>query len=76
MNTDEEIKKLEKARLISKKAIPIEAVSFVVVSLGLWIISKFVSVPIGIIVILLGLTAFTLLGDIINYIYCGRKLSR
>ena len=74
MNTEKEIKEFKKARLSSKKAIPIEAGSFVVVVLGLWIISKFVSVPIWVIVILLGLTAFTLLGDIINYIYCGRKL--
>jgi len=74
MNTEEEIKELEKARLKSKKAIPIEVGSFVVVALALWITSKFAFVPAWVIVLSIGLTVFPLLGDIINYIYCGRKL--
>ncbi|MGA2070557.1 MAG: hypothetical protein ABSG97_04345 [Sedimentisphaerales bacterium] len=74
MNTEEEIEKFEKARLKSKKAIPIEAGSFVVVALGLWIVSKFAFVPVWVMVLAIGLTAFPLLGDTINYIYCGRKL--
>ncbi|MGA2070385.1 MAG: hypothetical protein ABSG97_03475 [Sedimentisphaerales bacterium] len=74
MDTEEKIKELEKARLKSKKAIPIEAGSFVVVVLGLWVVSKFAFVPVWVTVLSIGLTAFPLLGDIINYIYCGRKL--
>jgi hypothetical protein len=74
MSTDKEIKELEKARMYSKKHIPVDAGCLVVASLGFWIISKFFSVPIWLIVIVLGVSAFTLLGNIINYIFCGRKL--
>jgi intracellular septation protein A len=74
MNTEKEIKKFEKARTQSRKAIPVTAVSFVVLAFVFWIIVRFVSVPVWVIVIVLGVTALTLLGDIINYIYCGRKL--
>jgi hypothetical protein len=74
MNNDKKIKELEKARLYSKKHIPVDVGCLVVASLGFWIISKFFSVPIWLIAIVLGISVVTLLGNIINYIFCGKKL--
>jgi intracellular septation protein A len=74
MGGEKEIKELEKARWQSRKAIPVYAGFLIAAVIILWIIKKFVIVPAWITVIVLGLTVLTLLGDIINYIYCGRKL--
>jgi hypothetical protein len=74
MSTDKEIGKLEKAKLRSKKAIPIEAGSFIVVVLGLLIVSRFAFVPVWVTAISIGLILFTLIGDIINLIYCRRHM--
>jgi hypothetical protein len=75
MDNEKEIKELEKTRWRSRKAIPIESGTLVATSLIFWIIAKFVSIPIWVAVVVLGLLALTLFGDIANFIYCNRKLN-
>ena len=74
MGGEKEIKELEKARDRSRKAIPVYAGFLIAAIIILWIMKKFVIVPAWITVIVLGLNVLMLLGDIINYIYCGRKM--
>ena len=74
MSTEKEIKELEKNRRLSARAIPIYACFLVVAAVALWLLGRFVTISIWVTIIVLGITAFTLLGDIYNYFYCGRKL--
>jgi hypothetical protein len=65
---------LEKGFRYSRIAIPVCALMLIVL-LALWILaSRFVTVPIWLTVIVFGATGFTLLGDIVNYVYCSRRL--
>jgi len=76
MDSEKEIKELEKNRRLSAKAIPIHVGFVAVAAMVLWLLGRFLTIPFWVIVIVLGLTAFTLLGDIYNYFYCGRRLRR
>ncbi len=71
---EKEIKELEKNQRLSARSIPIGACFLVVAILGLWLLGKLFTISVWVHVIVLGLTAFTLIGDIYNYFYCGRKL--
>jgi fatty acid desaturase len=74
MSTDKEIKELEKRWRQSRKAIPIYTVLFVAAAGIVWVLSRFFAIPLWITLIVLGLTAFTLIGDIINCFHCAWKL--
>jgi intracellular septation protein A len=76
MNAEKEIIELEKNQRLSARSIPIYACMLVFAAVALWVVNRFVSVSIWITIIVVGLTAFTLLGDIYNYFYCCRKLRR
>jgi hypothetical protein len=67
---------LRKARRHSAQAIPVCASMLVVFAVLLWLVDRFVTVPVWLSAIVLGLTAFTLVGDIINVAYCDRQLRR
>ncbi len=69
-----EIQELEKHWRRSRKAIPIYTAMLVAVGGILWLLGRFFAIPLWISVVALGLTAFTLVGDIINCFYCARKL--
>ena len=70
----EEIKELEKNRKLSARAIPVHLGFLSVAAVALWILTRLFSFSIWVTVIVLGMTAFTLIGDIFNYYYCDRKL--
>ena len=74
MNTEKEIKELEKNRRLSRRAIPIHFGFLVVAAVALWVLGRFFTISLWVTIIVLGITAFTLIGDIHNYFYCGRKL--
>jgi hypothetical protein len=74
MSSQSATEELEKNRRRSARAIPVYACLLLAAAGGLWIASRMVTVPLWITVIVLGVTAFTLLGDICNYVYCGRRL--
>ena len=74
MTTEKEIKQMEKSRQSSAKAIPIYTCFLIAAAVGLWVLGKSFVISIWITIIVLGLTAFRLGGDIYNYFYCGRKL--
>jgi UDP-N-acetylmuramyl pentapeptide phosphotransferase/UDP-N-acetylglucosamine-1-phosphate transferase len=76
MNTEKEIKELEKNRRASARAIPIYTGLFIVAAITLWTVGMFFPISVWVTVIVLGLTAFTLIGDIFNYYSCGRGLRR
>jgi len=74
MSKEKEIKELEKYWRQSREAIPIYAVMFIVAAATLWLLSRFFTIPLWITIIVLGMTAFRLIGDIINCFYIPRKL--
>jgi len=74
MSTEKEIKELEKNRRLSARAIPVHVGFFVVAASTLWVLGRFFSISIWVTIIVLGITAFTLIGDIYNVFYCARKL--
>ncbi len=74
MNTEKRIKDLEKHWRQSRRAIPIYAVMLVAAAGILWLLSQFFTIPLWVTIIVLGLTASTLAGDIINCFHCARKL--
>jgi hypothetical protein len=75
MNTEKEIKALEKNRRLSARAIPIYASYLVATVVALWVFGRFFTIPLWVTIIVLGIPAFTLVGDIYNYFDYGRKLS-
>ena len=74
MDKDKQIKKFEKAKRWSRGEMPVSACLLVVAVLVLWLVSQFITVPTWIVIIVPGVIVFTLIGDVINYIYCNRKL--
>ncbi len=77
MSPDQEIGELEKRRRQSRRAIPVYAVLFAVVAILFWLFGQFATIPVWltiVLVIVLGMTAFTLIGDVVNCIYCSLKL--
>jgi intracellular septation protein A len=74
MSTEKEIKELEKNRRSSARAIPIYTCFLITAAVALWVLGKLFTISIWVTIIVLGITAFTLVGDIHNYFYCGRKL--
>jgi hypothetical protein len=74
MNTDKEIKELEKHWRQSRRAIPVYVGMLLAAAGILWLLARFFSIPVWVTVIVLGLTAFTLIGDVINCFHCARKL--
>ena len=71
---DKKMKELEKARRQSGKAIPVYGCVFLLTASLVWLLNKFVNIPTWVAVIVIGFTAFTFVGDVINYLYCDRKL--
>ena len=74
MSTENEIKELEKNRRSSARAIPFDTGLLIAAAIALWILAGFFTVSVWVTIIVLGILAFTLIGDIHNYFYCGRKL--
>ena len=74
MIADKKMKELEKARRQSGRAIPVNGCIFLLTASLVWLLNKFVNIPTWVAVIVLGLTAFIFVGDVINYLYCDRKL--
>lgn len=74
MNADSKVKELEKAKRRSRAAIPVYACIFLLAACVLWLLNKFVTIPTWLAAIVLGLTGFTFVGDVINYLYCDRAL--
>ena len=74
MNTEKEIKELEKNRRLSVRAIPIYTGLLIVAAIILWTLNRLFTISIWVTAIVLGVAAFTLVGDIYNYFYCSRRL--
>lgn len=74
MSNGEEIRTLEKHWRQSRRAIPVYAGMLVGAAGILWLLTRFISIPGWIIILFLGLTALTLIGDMINCLHCARRL--
>ena len=74
MITDKKIKELEKAKRQSGGAIPVLGCAFLFSAALIWLLSKFIHIPAWLSVIVIGFTAFSFVGDVINYLYCNSKL--
>jgi hypothetical protein len=76
MNAAQQIRELKSARRNSARAIPVYAGFLVLAATGLWLVQHLGAFPMLVAGIVLGVTAFTLAGDLINYFVCGRRLMR
>lgn len=74
MDTERQIKELEKNQKRSARAIPVYLGFFIVEAGVLWTLSRLFTFSVWITIIVLGMTGFTLIGDIFNCYYCDRKL--
>lgn len=74
MIAEKKIKELEKARRQSGRSIPVYDCIFLLTASVLWLLNKFVNIPIWVVISVLGLTAFIFVGDVINYLYYDRKI--
>ena len=76
MTRDKEVEELEKHWRQSRKAIPINLGLLIATGGILWGLARFFTIPVWVMVIILGLTAFTLIGDLINCFHSARKLRK
>jgi hypothetical protein len=67
---------LRKYRRQSEQAIRVYTAIFVILTVLLWLAGRFVTVPVWLSATALGVTAFTLVVDLINVAYCGWRLHR
>jgi hypothetical protein len=73
---NESSRDVRKAQRLSARAIPVYAAILVLSALLLWLAGRFVAVPGWLTVTVVGLTLFTLVGDIINVACCEWRLGR
>jgi hypothetical protein len=65
-----------KAQRHSARAIPVYAALLVASALLLWLAGRFVTVPVWLTATVIGVTAFTLVADIVNVVCCEWRLRR
>ena len=75
-SSDEEMKELIKSSRISRRAIPVQTGITTVSAAALWMMTLWLSMPLWIPAIILGILAFTLMGDIVNLWACNRRIAR
>lgn len=76
MASEKEIKELEKNQRLSARAIPYHMFFLFASAVTLWTLNKFFTISIWVSAIVIGITAFTFIGDIYNYFYCGRRVRK
>ncbi|NIP24099.1 MAG: hypothetical protein GWN67_07860 [Phycisphaerae bacterium] len=74
MNVDKKIKELEKASRRSRMAIPVVGCFLLFIVAVIWLLNKYINIPTWLSIIVIGMTAFGFIGDVINYFYCDWKL--
>jgi len=74
MSNGEEIRTLEERWRQSRRALPVYVGMLIVAVGSLWLVTRFIAIPGWIIILFLGLTLLTLIGDTINCLHCARKL--
>jgi len=74
MNVDKKIKELEKGYLRSRMAIPVIGCFLLFIIAVIWLLNKYINIPTWLSIIVIGMTAFGFVGDVINYFYCDWKL--
>jgi hypothetical protein len=68
------IEEWRKCRRISLRRLPIEAGLFVALCLVLYAVNLIVHVPVWLATVLIGMAAFSVIGDATNAVYLGWKL--
>lgn len=76
MKHENEIKELRKGCRRSRQAIPVEAGLLILAVALLWLLSRFVAVPLGVTIIVVSMSVFVLVGDILNLYFSGRRLRK
>jgi uncharacterized membrane protein len=76
MSDEKQIKEWRKHRRQSLAMLPVAIGLLVAVCVVLFIVGRFVDVPTWLAALLIGMAAFTVLGDAINVVYLGCKLRR
>src|SRR5687767_2422129 len=76
MTREAEALELLRARRLSARAMPIYSVFMVIAVVGAWLAMRYFAVDRIACAIVVGFTAFPLVGDILNYFVCGWRLQR
>ena len=74
MISDKKMKEFEKSRRQSGRAILVLGCFLLFIAVVIWLLNKFINIPTWLSIIVIGLTACTFVGDVINYLYCGWRL--
>ena len=67
---------LARSRRYSLASIPVNLAILVVVSLALWGLSRIIHLPRGLVIIVVGVTVFSLAGNVVNVLYINAQIRR
>jgi hypothetical protein len=76
MSDEAEVEKLKRYQRHSALAVPIHSAMVLAVGLIGWGLLKVVSFPGWIIIVPLFVTSLAILGDVVNYFYCGHRIRK
>jgi intracellular septation protein A len=76
MADEAKLKELQKNRRLSLQHLRRGALIFGVTAVTLIVVQQFVSIQLWIPFIILGILSLTVIGDAINYFYCGRQIRK
>ena len=76
MADEAKLKELQKNRRLSLQHLRRGAILFCITAVALLVVQQFISMRLWIPFIILGVLSFTVVGDAINYFYCGRRIRR
>jgi hypothetical protein len=76
MADDNQVKQLRKYRRQSIRALPVAVGFLMIICVGLLIVSRFITVPNWLAILLVSVSGLTVVGDTVNIVYIGRKLRK
>ena len=76
MAHEAKLKEFEKNRRLSLQHLRRGVVIFGLTAVALVVVQQFLSLRLWIPFIILGVLSFTVIGDAINYVYCGRQIRK
>ena len=76
MADEAKLKELQKSQRLSLQHLRRGAIFFGTTAVALLVVQQFISIRLWIPFVILGVLSFTVIGDAINYFYCGRQIRR
>jgi hypothetical protein len=76
MDQEAELKVLQKNRRLCLQNLRRGLITFGITGVALLVLQQFVNMRLWLPFIILGILSFTVIGDAVNYFYCGRKIRK